>query len=210
MLYHGMVDCFFHNHLPMKGYAFFDFDGTITLHDTFIAFGKFSLGRYRFIFGIIKALPWLFLWKTKIVSNSVAKQRLFGFWFKGMEYTMFKRYGYGFVEIIDSRLNEVVVEKMKMHLQNGDYVAIVSASIGDWIRPWAEIHEIDEVISTEIEIDNNGFLTGKFSTPNCNGMEKARRISNRFPKIDLMTTYAYGDSDGDMEMFNIVKHPHKI
>ena len=36
-----------------------------------------------------------------------------------------------------------------------------------------------DLISTELEV-KDGKLTGKFSTPNCNGKEKVRRIKEKY------------------------------
>lgn len=89
-------------------------------------------------------------------------------------------------------------------------VVIVSASIGAWIRPWAQSRGIDCVLSTEADSDKSGRLTGHFSTLNCHGHEKARRITEAFPDAAAAETYAYGDSSGDDAMLAFVKHPTKI
>ena len=69
--------------------ALFDFDGTLTRHDTFISFAKFAVGKRRFYLSFLKSAPWLMLWKFGIITNGDAKQRLFGFLYKGMPYDVF-------------------------------------------------------------------------------------------------------------------------
>ena len=80
--------------------AFFDFDGTITKHDTFIKFAKFSLGKKSFYSAIVKNSLHLAMWKLGLLSNSKAKQRLFSTLYKGKEYEWFKASGIKFKEII--------------------------------------------------------------------------------------------------------------
>ena len=62
--------------------AFFDFDGTLTRHDTFIGFAKFSVGRWAFYKAFLKSIPILCLWKLGLKSNSDAKQTLFSHLYK--------------------------------------------------------------------------------------------------------------------------------
>lgn len=89
----------------------------------------------------------------------------------------------------------------------GYQIAIVSASISLWIIPWAEKHGIDVVIATEAEIDyKNHQLTGRFSTPNCFGDEKVKRIREFFPDIDKLHSVAFSDSRSDIPMLHIATH----
>lgn len=190
--------------------AFFDFDGTLTRHDSFIQFALFAKGRYGLIKAMIKSLPELLKWKLGIISNSEAKEALFGSLFRGMKMDVFQEYGKKFASYIEGDLRVGMIQKLKYHQHQGDKVIIVSASIGDWIRPWATDNGIDEVLATEAEVDDDNILTGKFRTRNCHGQEKANRIKQLFPDIDHHETWAYGDSSGDDAMLSIVTHPLKV
>ncbi|MCM1452427.1 MAG: haloacid dehalogenase-like hydrolase [Clostridium sp.] len=193
----------------MKGLALFDFDGTITRHDTLLRFGLFAIGRRRIASSLLKSSPWILLWKLGAISNSAAKERLFGHMFGGMQNAEFERYGREFAKEIDKDLRKDTLGLLEKHQDSGDETAIVSASIGAWIRPWAKAHGIGRVISTEVEVDGRGRLTGKFSTPNCHGPEKARRIRLCFPDLEAFDSVSYGDSRGDFEMFALTKsHKH--
>ena len=90
----------------------------------------------------------------------------------------------------------------------------MSASIDNWVRPFFDQQGIVglEVIGTEVET-HHGLLTGRFSTPNCYGEEKVRRISQALTitkgeakpvvvPFDRTHYYivAYGDSRGDKQM----------
>lgn len=190
--------------------AFFDFDGTITKRDTFIEFAKFSLGRGRLFAAILKNSHYLAMWKLGIVSNSKAKQRLFSSLYKGKGYEWLKGCGIRFGKVIDRNLNRDVADKLRQHIKDGHKVAIVSASIPEWIYPWASENGVEIVIGTQIEVNEDGMITGKFLTDNCYGQEKVNRIREMFPDIDDYETWGYGDSSGDSHMLEMVNHSIRI
>jgi len=194
----------------MTPIAFFDFDGTITCHDTFITFGRFALGDVQFIRGLLTASPWLVLWKLGLMSNARAKEKLFGFLFKGMEEEKFRSLADAFIEKIDNDLRAGTMAMLRLHQAQAHRVAIVSASIDTWIWPWAKRHGINCVIATKTEVDGEGRLTGHFATPNCHGEEKVRRIKAMFGGLEDVETYAYGDSSGDDAMLQFVKNPKRV
>ncbi|MDE7437845.1 MAG: haloacid dehalogenase-like hydrolase [Muribaculaceae bacterium] len=190
--------------------AFFDFDGTLTRHDTFIRFAKFSVGKMAFYKALIKSIPVICLWKLGLKSNSDAKQTLFSHLYKGMDYGWFKKLGYAFAPMIDNDSRPEIIEILKQHQRDGRKIIIVSASIADWIKPWAESYGIECVIGTEVEKDKHGRITGRFKTKNCHGAEKVSRIRELYPEIDTFETWAYGDSSGDDAMLSIVNHPNRV
>lgn len=190
--------------------VFFDLDGTLTYHDTFIGFAKFCVGKKSFIKAFIRSIPSLILWKIGIKSNSYAKQILFSNLYKGMKYSVFLEVSQKFAQSISRDIRKDVFDKLKYHKQCSHRIAIVSASIGDWIRPWAQKNGIDEVIATEIEVDERGVITGHFSTPNCYGKEKENRIRKLVPQIDKYESWAYGDSSGDYYLLSLVNHGFRV
>lgn len=190
--------------------AFFDFDGTITRHDTFVAFGKYALGKGKFYRKALMASPYILLWKLGLISNSEAKQKFFELMFKGMSKSMFEELCMAFKAVIDTDIRTDMMQKMLWHKAAGHEVVIVSASIGDWICPWALDNGIGKVIATEVETDGEGFLTGRFITPNCYGAEKVRRIREEFGDLASVETYGYSDSDSDKPMLEFVTYPFKV
>lgn len=190
--------------------AFFDFDGTITKHDTFIEFAKFSLGRKRLYAAVLKNSWCLCLWKIGLVSNAGAKQRLFSTLYKGKKYEWFKNCGILFKKEIDRNLNHNIIQRIKQHKNKGHIVVIVSASMPEWIQPWASENGVDAVIGTKIEVDGEGIITGKFLTDNCCGEEKVARIKDMFPNICDFETWGYGDSSGDNQMLEMVTHATRV
>lgn len=190
--------------------SLFDFDGTITRHDTFFTFARHAVGMQRFCTAVIRTLPALIGWKLGLLTNSAAKERLFGNLYRGMPVEDFHRACRSFAAIVNDDLRDSTVEMIRRHRDDGHRIVIVSASVLDWIRPWAESNGITEILATEIEVDSSGRLTGHFSTPNCHGAEKARRIRAYIPDIDGAEVWACGDSRGDDEMLALATHPLRI
>lgn len=195
----------------MERYAFFDFDGTLIRGDSFGLFARFAVGQTAFLKALILSSAWIIGWKLGIISNSRAKEYLFGELFKGMPYADFQRYGEAFSKVIESRIKPDTVRRLREHVANGDTVAIVTASMAEWIAPWAKGYGVDTLLTTAPEVDPaTGRLTGRFLGANCHGAEKARRITERFGSLKDAEVWAYGDSAGDDAMLALADHPCRI
>lgn len=183
--------------------AAFDFDGTITKKDTFFDF-VFKTGNFMQVFlGLAKSIPVLFLFLIKIIPNNAAKEKIFSCFFQGFEADFFKekctRYS---LERLPSIIKKEAIGKIRWHLNQGHELVIVSASIENWIKPWAEANGFKKIIATIPEIENN-ILTGKFKTKNCNGEEKVRRFLAEYPDRQNYYLYVYGDSPEDGHFLDI-------
>lgn len=168
----------------------FDFDGTIYKGDSFMDFALMVCGRWKWLCALALSVPYILAWKLGFITNGKAKQHLFGKLYNGMAYNQFKRFGEIFAEQIDRNCDADVVGRLDV--AEGD-VVIVTASISDWVLPWAQRHGVWEVIATEVEVRET-CLTGKFSTPNCFGKEKVRRIMEKIPDAADFYKVVYTDS----------------
>lgn len=190
--------------------AAFDFDGTLTTRDTLPLFIIHAKGWRRFICGMIQLTPMLCGCLLGRIPNGEAKQRLFAHFFKGMPYKDFCFYGKAFSDKIEEALNFKNFHRLQQHMRQGDSVCIISASIQEWIQPWARGYGVDRVIATRIETDGNGTLTGRFLSSNCNGKEKVRRLLEEEPDRENYYLYAYGDSKGDIPMLEFADKGYMI
>lgn len=186
----------------MRTIAIFDFDGTLTRKDTFIEFIRFCHGSFKLYLGLILLSHYLISYKLGLYPNYKAKQKVFSFFFKGMRYENFYKKGISFSSIIPSFLKQEQMKKLKEHQEYKHDIYIVSASIKEWIMPWCELNGINNIICTEIEVDKNQLLTGKFKTQNCYGAEKVKRFVEIEPNRNNYYLYAYGDSRGDKAILN--------
>jgi HAD superfamily hydrolase (TIGR01490 family) len=197
------------NEKRMKKVAFFDFDGTLTRKDSFGEFIKFAFRKRKIqLVGlIIKSMPIIFFWKTGLITNSKAKEKLFSIFFNRLSIEQFSKLCLDFSKfIIPVIIRKDAFNKMQTHLLNNDTVCIVSASITDYIQPWASNYGV-AVIGTEIS-KSNKMITGDFSSPNCIGKEKVNRINQHYALSNFEEIHAYGDSAGDKEMLDLATHPN--
>lgn len=183
--------------------ALFDFDGTITNNDTFIGFAKYCVGTRRFYLSVLRNIFPILAMKAGIYPSEKAKEKLFKFCFLGYTLDKFESKAEEFAELEFSRIvKSNAIETIKDLQNKGATVFIVSASIENWINPFAQKLGIprENVLATKIEIDPSNRLTGKFSSKNCKGQEKVNRIMERIPEWNTQYFIAFGDSGGDKEM----------
>lgn len=200
----------------MKKIFVFDFDGTLTYADTLLAFIRFACGPVRMLLGFALYAPLLVLMKLKLYPNYKAKQKVFAHFFRGMTLTRFDALCTAFAQQGEHLLRPAARSFINTVRPEAYAMAIVSASIDNWVRPFAEMYLQSDnvqgnvqddkpsspiiVLGTKVEVDAAGCLTGRFSTPNCYGPEKVRRIEAVWPHREQYDVSAFGDSRGDKEM----------
>lgn len=181
--------------------ALFDFDGTLTKRDTLFDFIIYSVGFPKTILGII-LLPILISYKIGLYDNQKAKEKVIAYFFKGWDAKKFAEAGSDYSK---NRLPKILkasgIDRLKWHINNGHDVAIVSASIEEWIVEWTNKLDI-RLIATQLR-KKEGILTGQFKTKNCHGAEKVNRIKELYNLNEYEYIYAYGDTSGDKEMLEL-------
>ena len=180
--------------------AAFDFDGTLTRRDTFIDFARWSVGWPRLAVALMCSLPAIARWKLGRLDSGKAKETLFGHLFAGMPAEEFDRLGRDYARRIRQITRPEIVGRMGALMVEGTPACIVTASLRNWVEPWAKSMGVGKVIATEAEVGPDGRLTGRFATPNCRGPEKVRRLKEAYPDLNPARLIAYGDSSGDNEL----------
>jgi phosphatidylglycerophosphatase C len=185
--------------------AAFDFDGTLSARDNFVPFlrrfggttaaaGAFAIGGAR----VAKAGR--SHWSRNAIKAEVLEQ-LFG----GRDAADLDDVARAFAsEVIARHLRAEAVERADWHRTQGHRLVIVSASLANYLRPVASHLRFDAVLATELEIGDDGRLTGRMDGENVRGPEKARRldewIARELPDATPFV-WAYGDSSGDKELW---------
>lgn len=181
-----------------KNVTVFDFDGTLTHDDTFISFSRYALGAGHFVKGLLQAFPWLLAWKIRLISGSIAKEKLYSFLFKGIS----KSYVIERARDFKPVFREDILSLVKMHIELGDTVYILSASLDLWMEDIAKKLGVN-VICTTTSVDVNGILDGCFSSANCRGKEKIRRLLAKESDGIYLTVYGNEPAGGDASLFKI-------
>jgi len=180
----------------------FDFDGTITTKDTLIAFIRFSKGKFNLFLGFLLYSPLLIAYKLKLYPNWKIKQKIFSYFFKGTNLLSFNKICEDFSKHSQGLIRPKATKVIRAYIEKNYELVIISASIENWVKPFARKLGISDIICTKPEIDSNNNLTGFFSTPNCYGIEKVNRLIENYPMIKDYYLIAYGDSEGDKELLD--------
>lgn len=193
----------------MRKIAVFDFDGTLTTKDTLLEFVKYTHGKLAFFIGFAFYSPLLVLMKLHLYPNWKAKQKVFSYFYNGMQHDKFVSYGEKFAEYVENIRKESTITRLNELKREGTYIYVISASIDEWVRPFCNRLGVKDVLGTKVEVIN-GKLTGKFLTKNCYGQEKVNRLLEVEPNRKEYYLYAFGDSRGDEEILEFADEGFKI
>lgn len=184
----------------MRRVVVFDFDGTLTKKDTMLEFIAFVKGRHYLLWTLFLCLPHLLLMKLRLISNEKVKRRFLINALGHINRAQMQQYGECFAERIDEIIRKDIFDMLSYHHSNGDIIYIVTASMEEWVKPWALSKGIHGVMSTKMSYDQDNKFDGSFSTKNCYGKEKVLRLLAVEPNRSEYHLTAYGDSKGDREM----------
>lgn len=183
----------------------FDFDGTLSFRDSFMAFLAWRAGPLGFGLGLVRLLPAALAY---LIDRD--RGRL-----KGTAVRVFLRNATrdelirsctAFAESpLGRRLIRPDAEQCWREWRDrGARLVIVTASPEQIVAPFASRLGADVVIATRLRFDARGRVAGGLEGRNCRGEEKVRRLRAGFG-TGLELTAAYGDSAGDREMLAIAE-----
>ena len=187
--------------------AAFDFDGTLTVEDSFVAFLRWRTSGRRWWAGLARLLP-------AALAYGVTRDRG---WLKGAAVRVFLR-GVARDELRDQAqrfaageggrlLRPDAMARWAEHGRAGDLRVIVTASPEEIVAPFAERLGADALIGSRLAWTADGRVGPGLAGANCRGAEKVRRLRERFGE-DLDVNDAYGDTAGDREMLAIARRGH--
>jgi phosphatidylglycerophosphatase C len=189
--------------------AAFDFDGTLTRHDTLLPFLRYLLGDARVARHALFLSPTLAGYGLGLIDNGIAKERVLVQCLAGKEMKALQQEGEHFaLYMLPGLLSNRAIQRLEWHQKQGHRCVAISASLELYVRPWAINAGFDDVIATQLESLPDGSITGKLSGTNCYGIEKVRRLQALLGSTDDYTIYAYGDSRGDMELLSCADYPY--
>jgi phosphatidylglycerophosphatase C len=187
------------------GIVAFDFDGTLTIEDSFTRFLKWRTTPRRHSQGVIRLIPaavaYLGHRSRGRIKAAAVKEFLAGLTREDLEAE-----ARAFAEAEAVRLMRPdALRAWRWWRARGAKLLIVSASPDVVVAPFARGLGADALIATELAYDDQGRVTGSFAGANCRGPEKVRRLQAMFGP-DVRLKAAYGDTSGDREMLRIADH----
>lgn len=183
----------------------FDVDGTLTWTDSFMLFLRWFAGPADFAAKLMRIAPDAALAKARLKSRDDVKALAVRLFFTGVPEERFAAAAAEFAAEVLPRLERADGRaKLFAHRTQGHRVMLVSASLEDYLKPWAVARlglGPDDVLGARLE-RKGGVLTGRLDGLNCRADEKVARLEAACgPALDLMA--AYGDSSGDDAMLAI-------
>ncbi|MDX2335696.1 HAD-IB family hydrolase [Brevundimonas vesicularis] len=184
----------------------FDFDGTLTIRDSFTEFLRWRAGPGAWALGLVKLAPALAGYakdrdRGRIKAASV-KEFLLGVGRQTLEAE-----AAAFAEEIWPRfMRPDALEVWNDWGDRGAHRVIVTASPTTTVAPFARKLGAEALLGTEFVFDANDRITGDFAGPNCRGEEKVRRLKAAYGE-NMTLTAAYGDTSGDTEMLAMAQQP---
>ncbi|KIC61031.1 CicA [Brevundimonas nasdae] len=184
----------------------FDFDGTLTIRDSFTEFLRWRAGPGAWALGLVKLAPALAAYakdrdRGRIKAASVKEFLL------GVSRQTLEAEASAFAEEIWPRFMRPDALKVWNDWgRRGAHRVIVTASPTTTVAPFARKLGAEGLLGTEFVFDADDRITGDFAGPNCRGQEKARRLKAAYGE-DMTLTAAYGDTSGDTEMLAMAQQP---
>ena len=115
------------------------------------------------------------------------------------------------IELKGNKVYRYTREKIEEHRKKGHKIIIISGSPDFLVEKMAKKYGADDYTGAKYKVDKNGIFTGEV-VPMWDKKRKKKEI-DRFCKkynIDLLKSYAYGDTTGDLTMFKNVGFPIAI
>ncbi len=177
----------------------FDFDGTLTVRDSFMAFLRWRVNRTRYGLGLLRLAPAMLAFLVHRDRGKVKAAAVREF-LKGLPREQLEVQAREFAETQVRRLlRPDAVAAWKRWRTDHVRLVIVTASPEVLVAPFARGLGADALIGTELAFDAQDRVQGGFVTPNCRGPEKVTRLKAAFG-ADFELKAAYGDTSGDREM----------
>jgi len=187
--------------------AAFDFDGTLTTHDSFMAFLRWRSGPLRYGFGLFQLIPASFCWIFDRDRGRL-KAAAVKVFLKGVARSALKAEAERFAnEIAHSFFRPDALETWRRHKADGVTMVIVTASPDLIVAPFAARIDADVLIGTRLRFDSHDRVEGGFDGVNCRGPEKVRRLRESFGD-QIRPIAAYGDTSGDIDMLALAEAGH--
>jgi len=189
---------------PRKGQAIvaFDFDGTLTIRDSFTQFLRWRAGRRAWAVGLVRMAPAVATYardrdRGRIKAASVRE------FLQGVDRATLQADAERFADRIwDSFIRPDALACWNDWGARGAHRVIVTASPETTVAPFAQRLGAEALLGTPLVFDDEDRVTGAFASPNCRGEEKVRRLRAVYGP-DMRLAAAYGDTSGDTEMIQI-------
>jgi phosphatidylglycerophosphatase C len=190
--------------LDQRPVVAFDFDGTLTIQDSFTAFLLWNAGPARRFIALCRLAPALAAYLVRRDRGRLKARALKAF-LPQITPEGLARKAEAFAQSrMAALMRPDALRRWEAWREQGAILAIVSASPEDVLRPFAQRLGADCLIATRLKWSVDGRIADQLDGANCRGPEKTRRLLAQFG-TGLVLAAAYGDTAGDHEMLRMAK-----
>lgn len=187
--------------------AFFDFDGTITDREMFVAFLEHAVPKWRLALGKTVLAPLIIGYKFGLVPADTIRAAAVRVGVAGMPVDQVRRAATTFAnDVLPRVVRPVALERIRWHQARGDKVVVVTGALELALKPWCDAHGL-ELVGSVLEA-HHGRLTGRYARPQCLREHKVARATERYDLRHYAAVHAYGDTPDDFALLSIAHHAH--
>lgn len=182
----------------------FDFDGTLTVRDSFNAFLGWRVSPPRFLSGLVRLAPALAAYGLSRDRGQLKAAAIREF-LAGRTPNEVSAEAADFCEAVWAKfMRPDALETWTAWKGRGATMVIVTASPAITVEPFARRLDADVLLGTRLKLDAAGRIAGPLAGENCRAGEKVARLRERFG-AGVRLAAAYGDTGGDTEMLAIAE-----
>lgn len=182
----------------------FDFDGTLTVRDSFTQFLRWRAGPGGWALGLVKMAKATAAYARNRDRGAIKAASVKVF-LKGVTRAELEADAARFADHAwDTFMRPDALKVWDEWGRRGAHRVIVTASPEITVAPFAKRLGAEGLLGTGMAFDTDDRVTGAFTGPNCRGEEKVRRLHAAYGP-DLKLAAAYGDTSGDTEMLQIAE-----
>ncbi len=106
-------------------------------------------------------------------------------------------------------LSPRMLARLKYHKKENHLLVLISGSLRYYLEPVVKNLGFDHLVCTDLEVGEDGLLTGRSKGPVCVGENKKRLIMKLIGEagIDMRKSYAYGNHQADIPLLEMVGNP---
>lgn len=191
--------------------AVFDLDGTLTRHDTLLAYVLGYLRRHPWR---ILRLPWMLIPVVRFLfdfDRGAIKGSFIHIALGGAPRSSLQRWSELFVDrLLKTGLHAEARPTLESHRRAGDRLLLMSASIDLYVPQIGAALGFDETICTQVRWREDDRLDGRLASANCQGEEKRRRLAALLERDAPSAVSAYGNSRGDLPHLRLAQAAYLI
>lgn len=195
-----------------------DFDGTIYLEETprlFLNVLARDPQKRNQVKALYLSLSWLHLLYKLGLCRELMRRRVVGGIagiLKGMDQTELNEFFDTCLAIAQKRFNPEIIKRIKLHLESGAEVLLLSGAFSPFLALVAKKLGIQYWLGIELQLIN-GCITGQVLSF-ISGAEKVTKLKEFLQekekagvKLNLKDSFAYADDLRDLPLLSLVGHP---